>query len=129
MLTITLTRNQRQGNSVHGTLVIPFSQRPLYEDEPENDVTVNTLENADYLIPEGIYPLRMTYSRKFDKKMPLIDEVPDRVGIRIHKGSKPEHSTGCVLTDMTGMSTINVLFNRLFAHYDNEELFINIREA
>ena len=127
MLTITLTRNPPKGKAVTGKLLIPFSQRPIYDDVPENDAVIDTLENADFLIPAGVYPLQMTYSRKFDKKLPLIDEVPDRTGIRIHRGTIPEHSTGCVLTDMKGMTLINVLFNRLFAHYDNEQIYIDIR--
>ena len=109
-------------------MTIPFSRRPLYTDEPEQDTVIDTLENADFLIPAGTYPLTRTYSRKFDKLLPLVEDVPDRTGIRIHRGTIPEHSQGCILTDMRGMSTINVLFNRLFAYYDNEQVQITIND-
>ena len=125
MLTIPLTRTHKTGNAVHGKMVIPFSSRPIY-DQPDEDQTVKTLENADYLIPAGTYPLRRTYSPKFNKHLPLIDEVPDMAGIRIHRGSLPEHSTGCVLTNLAGITYLDTLFNRLKNYYDNEEISICI---
>lgn len=85
MLTIQMTRTSKYGNAVHGKMVLPFSARPVYDRE-EQDITIKTLENALYLIPAGTYPLRRTYSHKFKKMLPLVDEVPDRSGIRILKG-------------------------------------------
>ena len=58
---------------------------------------ITTLENADYIIPDGTYPVSVTFSPKFQKNLPLIDKVPKRSGIRIHRGTKPEHSKGCIL--------------------------------
>ena len=125
MLTIQMTRTRKQGNAVYGKMVLPFSARPIY-DRDEKDLTIDTLENALYLIPAGTYPLKRTYSHKFKKMLPLVDEVPDRSGIRIHRGSIPEHSTGCILTDMYGQSSLDVLFNRLNEFYNEEELQIEI---
>ena len=120
-----MTRTRKQGNAVYGKMVLPFSARPIY-DRDEKDLTIDTLENALYLIPAGTYPLKRTYSHKFKKMLPLVDEVPDRSGIRIHRGSIPEHSTGCILTDMYGQSSLDVLFNRLNEFYNEEELQIEI---
>ena len=58
---------------------------------------IETLENADYIIPDGTYTVSVTYSPRFKKMMPLIGNVPGRSGIRIHGGTKPEHSKGCIL--------------------------------
>ena len=126
MLKVTLTRKSRKGNAVRGTMLLPFSQRPYMEDN--EDVTIATLENADFLIPAGLYTLEQTYSPKFKRLMPLVSGVPDRDGIRIHRGTKPEHSEGCVLVDMAGQTYIDVLFNRLKNYYDNENLQIEIVE-
>ena len=60
---------------------------------------ITTLENSDYIIPDGTYPVSVTFSPKFQKNLPLIDKVPKRSGIRIHTGSRPEHSQGCVLVN------------------------------
>ena len=61
----------------------------------ERDIA--TLENADYIIPDGTYTVSVTYSPRFKKMMPLIGNVPGRSGIRFHRGTKPEHSKGCIL--------------------------------
>ena len=50
---------------------------------------ISTLENCDYIIPDGTYPVSVTYSPRFQKNLPLIDKVPGRSGIRIHTGDNP----------------------------------------
>ena len=57
----------------------------------------DTLENADYLIPALIYRVTVTQSPKFRRLLPLLNQVPSRTGIRVHRGSQPEHSKGCIL--------------------------------
>lgn len=32
----------------------------------------NTLENADYIIPEGVYPLAVTESPRFKRLLPIV---------------------------------------------------------
>ena len=59
----------------------------------------NTLENKRYLIPEGTYPISTTLSPKFKRYLPLLSNVKNRSGIRIHRGTKPEHSRGCILVN------------------------------
>lgn len=128
MITLTLTRTSKNGNAVKGSMVLPFSKCP-YNDRTDKDVTISTLENADFIIPAGTYPLERTFSPKFRKLLPLVENVPDREGIRIHRGSKPEHSQGCILTDMYGQSSLDILFNRLEEFYDNEEISLSIVDA
>ena len=125
MITLTLTRTSKTGNAVIGFLVIPFTQYPC-SDREEEDITIKTLENADFIIPAGTYPLKRTYSYKFKKLLPILEDVPDREGIRIHRGTKPEHSQGCILTDMFGQSTLDIMLNRLNEFYNDEEIFLSI---
>jgi len=123
METITLTRQKKIGKAVTGIMVFSlmdkFGERQEYE--------FSSLENADFLIPAGTYPVERTWSPKFKKFLPLIANVPDREGIRIHRGSIPEHSKGCILLDMAGMSHIDVLFNQL-ENKEDENAQIEIRE-
>ena len=118
MTIITLRRIDKNGNAVKGTITLPF---------PNKELTYDTLENADFLIPEGTYPLKMTWSPKLKKLMPEICEVPEREGIRIHMGTKPEHSTGCVLMSYLGVENTKAFINRIVKIYeDEEELSIRI---
>ena len=57
----------------------------------------STLENADYLIPALIYRVQVTQSPRFRRLLPVLTQVPGRSGIRFHRGSRPEHSKGCIL--------------------------------
>ena len=109
MRTIKLIRTKKNGKAVTGTLRFELKMRggemALYA-RP-------TLENADFIIPAGTYPVERTWSPKFKKLLPLIDNVPDREGIRIHMGTKPEHSKGCILLSFDGMCNLNILFNQI----------------
>ena len=48
-------------------------------------------------IPEGEYPVLLTYSPKFKKVLPLIQHVPNFTGIRIHSGNTAKDTSGCIL--------------------------------
>ena len=56
-----------------------------------------TLENLHKAIPIGFYSLKLTYSPRFKRYLPLISVVPNRSGIRIHAGNSSKDSQGCVL--------------------------------
>ena len=126
MITITLTRTHKTGNAVYGKMIIP------YRDET---YTTQALENADYLIPAGEYRVEMTWSPKFKKLLPQILDVPERDGIRIHMGTQPEHSTGCVLVNHMTMMVLKGLITATEKRNsfnqnpeDNEEVFIKITD-
>lgn len=84
MATIRLTRISREGKAVRGTMRV-------------NGRDIATLENADYIIPVGVYAISVTWSPRFKRMLPLVEQVPGRSGIRFHRGTKPEHSKGCIL--------------------------------
>ena len=47
-------------------------------------------------IPRGYYDVRITYSQKYKRDMPLVVDVPAFSGIRLHSLNKPEDSEGCI---------------------------------
>ena len=86
METIRLTRTSRNGKAVRGVLRTGVQE-------------IATLENEDYIIPCGTYPIAVTWSPKFKRMLPIVLNVPGRSGIRVHRGTKPEHSKGCILVN------------------------------
>lgn len=65
----------------------------------------DTLEDAirpvkipnETAIPAGTYKLEVTYSPRFKRNLPLLIDVPNYTGIRIHNGSNKDHTSGCIL--------------------------------
>ena len=82
---IRLIRNKPHGSAITGRLVI------------DGRWFCDTLERVGYQILPLCYPVKVTRSPKFKRLLPLVSNVPQRSGIRFHRGSKPEHSTGCIL--------------------------------
>ena len=100
---IKLIRNAPQGSAITGRLII------------DGRWFCNTLERVGYQIPALCYPVKVTMSPKFKRLLPLVCGVPLnsssaapkpseplnssplRSGIRFHRGTKPQHSTGCIL--------------------------------
>ena len=84
----------------------------------------DTLENADYLIPALTYRLAVTMSPKFKRLLPVLQNVPGRKGIRIHRGTKPEHSQGCILVSAENEQKLTALW--LKEQTQNEETRIEV---
>ena len=52
---------------------------------------------GDTCIPYGTYNVTITYSPRFKKNLPLINNVKGFDGIRIHSGNTPQDTEGCLL--------------------------------
>ena len=111
MATIRLTRTSKNGKAVRGCLRFEGQE-------------IATLENADYIIPVGIYEVRVTWSPRFKRLLPLVMQVPGRSGIRFHRGTRPEHSKGCILVSAVNEQELTTKWLALQA--SNEPLKIMI---
>ena len=116
MATILMRRISQNGKAVRGTATIPIDV---------DAILCATLENAEYIIPDGTYELQNTMSPRFKKILPLVCGVPKRSGIRIHTGTKPEHSTGCVLVSAFGKQQIIDFINQKTRQHEKVYLSIS----
>ena len=137
---IRLIRNKAKGNAITGRLVI------------DGRWFCNTLERKGYQILALCYSVRVTMSPKFKRLLPIIQNVPAspksspkgkdfnseeklpslqggagvgsyRSGIRFHRGSKPEHSTGCILVPKDKeIELTNIVKNA----QSNEEIILEV---
>jgi len=70
-------------------------------------------------IPKGKYKVVITPSNRFKRDLPLLQNVPNFEGIRIHSGNTNHDTEGCILvgqtraTDFIGNS--RKAFDKLFA--------------
>ena len=121
-----LIRKPAEGNAVHGNLyymTVYFNKRAgLYYER--RHYICDTLENADYLVPALIYRVAVTQSPKFKRLLPILCQVPGRTGIRFHRGTKPEHSRGCILVSADNEQKLTALW--LKEQNDHEECRIEI---
>jgi hypothetical protein len=70
-------------------------------------------------IPKGTYKVGISMSTRFKKELPILFNVPNFSGVRIHSGNVAENTEGCILVgntrsvDFIGES--RKAFNKLFA--------------
>lgn len=85
-----------------GQLFLPVNKFFCYtlEDEIRKEKV-----KGETAIPYGKYPLTLSYSPKFGKILPLINNVPNFTGIRIHVGNTEADTDGCLLVGFNRTET------------------------
>jgi hypothetical protein len=75
-------------------------------------------------IPKGRYRVVITYSNRFKVLMPLLVNVPQFEGIRIHPGNTAEDTEGCILPGKDrrpkGVGRSRLAYNALYSKIDRE---------
>lgn len=83
-------------------------------------------------IPTDTYRVKITYSPRFKKDMPLIENVVGFDGIRIHSGNTAEDTEGCIIVGenkvvgkvINSKETYNKLFSILLQDKNNLSIII-----
>ena len=88
MMTIKLVRFDSYSYGTFGRLYVPVG---------DSFVTFQPLEPSHPIINPGTYPLSYTYSPKFGRSLPLINNVVGHSGVRIHSDNTVADTIGCIL--------------------------------
>lgn len=90
-------------------------------------------------IPSGTYTVILSYSNRFKKIMPEIQNVPNFTGVRIHCGNSSKDTEGCLLVGKWDGKTENWIsdskntYNKLYslleeASNNKENITITIKD-
>ena len=92
-MNLLLKRAHGTKDYTHGQLFIDniYFCDALEDQERENKILGETA------IPCGTYKVILTISNRFKRLMPLLVNVPNFSGIRIHNGNTKDHTEGCIL--------------------------------
>lgn len=99
---------------------IEDTDRGLCDEMSEKEIIERKVK-GETAIPTGIYQVLITYSPKYKKQMPLINNVKGYSGIRIHSGNTSKDTEGCLIVGknkevgkvLESRITYNALFKRL----------------
>ena len=102
---LRLERKYRNNNYCIDKLYINGKYFSDVLEDPDRGLTDNmSLEEIKKIkikgntcIPYGTYNITITYSPRFKKNLPLLNNVKGFDGIRIHSGNKPQDTEGCLL--------------------------------
>lgn len=105
---ITVTRNYKKPAYTIGRLYIDgaYICNTLEDTDRQLRQDMTTLQirklkiKGQTAIPTGTYEVTRTYSPRFKRQLPLVNNVPGFDGIRIHSGNTAKDTEGCILPGM-----------------------------
>lgn len=85
-------------------------------------------------IPAGIYETAITHSARFNRRLPLLMNVPNFEGVRIHTGNTDANTEGCLLVGKTrgkdfignSRAAFGALFEKMEQAAQREKIFVEI---
>jgi hypothetical protein len=86
-------------------------------------------------IPRGFYEVIISYSERFKKPLPLLQNVPNFDGVRIHTGNTAANTEGCILVGKINATTqvqqskvaFDALFPKLQAAAGMEKIIMEVK--
>ena len=67
----------------------------------EDKVREGAKVNGQTAIPTGTYNVIINHSNRFNRDLPLLENVPNFTGVRIHAGNTSKDTDGCILLGQT----------------------------
>lgn len=118
-MNLTLKREESTKHSTPGKLYVDGK----FECHTLEDVVRPEKIKGETAIDAGTYKIIIDLSNRFKRHLPLLLDVPNFSGVRIHSGNTDRDTEGCILVgdspsvDFLGSS--RVAFDRLFSKMQN----------
>lgn len=96
-MVITVKRLYKTENSTIGELLIDGVFECFTLEDKERPVKIK----GETAIPKGTYRVIINQSNRFKRLLPLLIDVPNFEGVRIHSGNSNHDTEGCILVGQT----------------------------
>jgi hypothetical protein len=131
---LLLVREVYTNETTTGRLMINLNGFWYYECVTLEDMVRDVKIYGRTAIPAGKYEVIINHSKRFNRDMPLLLNVPDFTGVRIHAGNTDRDTEGCILVGMSQGKDIiydsRKAFDNLFSKMQKEkEITIEIVET
>ena len=111
---ITVKRLYKTDSSTIGELLIDGIFECFTLEDKERPVKIK----GETAIPKGTYRVIINESNRFKRLLPLLIDVPNFEGVRIHAGNSNHDTEGCILVGQTRnknyIGQSRKAFNKLF---------------
>jgi len=111
---LLLKRLHRTDNSTIGELYVDGKFECYTLEDKEREVKIK----SETAISKGVYKVIINKSNRFKRLLPLLLNVPDFEGVRIHSGNTNHDTEGCILVGVTRSKDFigksRVAFQKLF---------------
>jgi len=94
---ITIKRLHKTEHSTIGELSIDGKFECYTLEDVEREVKIK----GETAIPKGTYIVGITLSSRFKRLLPILANVPNFEGVRIHSGNTNHDTEGCILVGAT----------------------------
>lgn len=94
---LTVKRLYKSENSVIGELLIDGIFECFTLEDTERPIKIK----GETAIPVGTYRVIINQSNRFKRLLPLLLNVPNFEGVRIHSGNSNHDTEGCILVGQT----------------------------
>jgi hypothetical protein len=111
---LTIKRLHRTENSTIGELYVDGKFECYTLEDKERDVKIK----SETAISKGTYIVGITLSNRFKRLLPILLNVPNFEGVRIHSGNSNHDTEGCILVGTTRsedyIGNSRLAFSKLF---------------
>lgn len=96
-MNLTLVREPSANGRTFGVLFVDG----VFECHTLEDVVRAEKVAGETAVPAGRYRVVVSWSPRFQRRLPLLENVPGFSGVRIHAGNSSRDTEGCILPGLT----------------------------